>query len=100
MKKITQGEYEIFTTKEDAIDKFMQMKGICREKISDENLINFYCSKKGKIIITDPPRRGRGIHLDNSTNLFADIIEQNGKTYVSYYTSFSKSNNIFKPATQ
>ena len=50
MKKINQGKYEVFTTKEDAIDKFMQMQGVCREKISGDNLIEFYCQKNGKII--------------------------------------------------
>ena len=34
MKKIEQGEFEIFTTKADAIDKFMQMQGVCREELS------------------------------------------------------------------
>lgn len=94
MKKLSQGMYEIFTTKADAIDKLMQMQGICREEISGENLIEFYCQKNGKIVITNPPTRR--VENDNSTNLFAEIIEQNGKTYVSYYTTYSKSSNIFK----
>ena len=55
MKKISQGQFEIRTTKVDAIDKFIQMQGVCREKINGENPIEFYCSKKGKIIITNPP---------------------------------------------
>ncbi len=94
MKKINQGRYEILTTKSDAINKFMQMQGMCREKVSDENRIEFYCSKKGKITITNPPTRSVRGHI--STELFADIVEQNGKTYVSYYTSFSKVNNALK----
>ena len=94
MKKINQGKYEVFTTKEDAIDKFMQMQGICREKISGDNLIEFYCQKNGKIIITNPPTKH--IENDNSTNLFAEISEQDGKTYISYYTAFSKSSNVSK----
>ncbi len=93
MKKISQGKFEIHTTKADAIDKFMQMQGVCREKINGENPIEFYCSKKGKIIITNPPTRR--VESDNSTNLFAEVVQQEGKTYVTYYTMFNKSNNIF-----
>ena len=94
MKKINQGKYELFTTKQDAIDKFMQMQGICREEISGNNNIEFCCSKKGKIIITNPPTKH--VENDNSTNLFAEISEHDGKTYVAYYTAFSKSSNVSK----
>jgi len=94
MKKINQGKYEVFTTKQDAIDKFMQMQGVCREKISSENPIEFYCSKKGKIVITNPPTRR--VTGENSTNLFAEVVEQDNKTYITFYTEFSKSNNILK----
>jgi len=94
MKKISQGEYEIFTTKAVAIDRFMQMQGVCREEISGETPIQFYCSKKGKIVITNPPTRR--VEGDNSTELFADIVEKDGKTYVTYYTVFDTANNILK----
>ena len=94
MKKISQGKFEICTTKTDAIDKFMQMQGVCREELSSENLIEFYCSKKGKISITNPPKKH--IEHTNSTNLFAEIIEKDGKTYVSYFTVYSRFNNVLK----
>ena len=92
MKKISQGKYELFTTKADAIDKFMQLQGICREEISGEKPIEFYCTKKGKIIITNPPTKRVESH--HSTNLFAEVVQQEGKTYVTYYTMFDKLNNI------
>ena len=94
MKKIEQGMFEIFTSKADAINKFMQMQGVCREELSSENLIEFYCSKKGKISITNPPKKH--IERTNSTNLFAEIIEKDGKTYVSYFTVYSRFNNVLK----
>lgn len=94
MKKINQGKFEISTTKVDAIDKFLQMQGVCRKKISGENPIQFYCTKKGKIVITNPPTRS--VERENSTKLFADIVEQEGKTYVKYYTVFDRTNNILK----
>ena len=94
MKKISQGKYQIFTTKQDAIDKLMQLQGTCREEISGENCIEFYCFENGKIIITNPPTRR--VEIDNSTNLYAEIIEQDSKAYVTYYTAFSQSNNVLK----
>ena len=90
MKKISQGKYEIFTTKEDAIDKFMQLQGLCTEEISGEKQTVFICSKKGKISITNPSRRG----VDNSTYLYSQVVRQDGKTYVTYYTAFSKFTNV------
>lgn len=94
MKKISQGKLELFTSKEDAIDKFMQMQGLCREEINDYQKIEFYCTKKGKITVTNSPSK----HIENtfSTSLYGEVIEQDGKTYVSYYTVYSHFNNILK----
>ena len=92
MKKIDQGEFKIFTTKKDAVDKFRQMQGVCRENISNEKLIQFYCDKKGEICILHPPTRRTSDC--NSTNLFAKVIERDGKTFVSYYTGFSESIHV------
>ena len=92
--KISEGKYELNTTKQDAIDKFMQLQGICREENQRGNAIEFRCYKKGKIIIKSPPRKR--VENDNATNLFAQVIEQNGKTYVSYRTSFSALINASK----
>ena len=94
MKKIEQGKFRIFTTKADAIDKFMQMQGLCREEINDYQRIEFYCTKKGKITVTNSPSK----HIEHtySTALYGEVIEQDGKTYVSYYTVYSHYNNILK----
>ena len=89
MKKISQGKYEIFTTKDDAINKLMQVQGICRQNINDEEPIQFYCSKKGKIAISSPQGRRRGSPV-NATNLHAEVIEQDNKTYVTFYTGFHR----------
>ena len=88
MGKISRGEYELFTTKNHAIDKLMQMQGICRDELCGENKIEFYCTKRGNISITNPPRTN--VMSLNSTNLYVKVIEKNGKAYVSYYTSFSQ----------
>lgn len=95
MKKLNQGKYEIFTTKTDAIDKLMQMQGVCRERVcEDEHLIQFYCSKKGKITIANPPSKHE--RNWNSTELWGEVIEQEGKTFVTFYTSYSTYNNFYK----
>lgn len=94
MRKISQGKFEIFATKTDAIDRFMQMQGLCREEINDYQRIEFYCTKKGKITITNPPSK----HIEHtySTALYGEVIEQDGKIYVTYYTVYSYYNNILK----
>ena len=94
MRKISQGKFEIFATKTDAIDRFMQMQGLCREEINDYQRIEFYCTKKGKITITNPP--SKHIEHTNSTALYGEVIEQGGKIYVAYYTVYSYYNNILK----
>ncbi len=94
MKRISEGRFEVFTTKADAIDKFQRLQGGCRGKIHGEKDIWFYCSRKGKITISNPPTRH--IEHHNSTDLLAEIIEQDGKTYVTYYTAFSKTTNVMK----
>ena len=93
MKKFSQGSIEIHTTKADAIDKFRQMQGYCREEISGENSILFKCTKKGKItIFCQSARKGRA-NL-RSIRLLATITEQNGKIYANYLTRFSRAYGI------
>lgn len=94
MKKIGQGKLEIYTTKADAIDKFMQMQGFCREEISGYQRMEFYCTKNGKISIANTPSR----HIENtfSTSLYGEVVEQDGKSYVTYYTVYSHYNNVLK----
>lgn len=94
MKKIAQGEFEIHTTKKDAINKFMQLTGVCREEISDDKPIEFYCTKTGKIAISNPPTTL--VTREISTKLFGKVIEEDNRTYISFYTSYSNANNIIK----
>lgn len=94
MKKLAQGKYEVYTTKEDAIHRLRQMQGYCREEISGENTVEFQCSKKGEIIISDFSRKS--ISSDCSIQLRAGVIRQDNKTYIAYQTEFSKGHNIFK----
>lgn len=95
MTKIDEGTYEIFTTKADAIYKFRRLQGYCRGQVSGENPIFFSCSKKGKIRIMDHPME-HDVDRRNATNLYAQVTEQDGKTYVTYYTAFSNTSHVLK----
>lgn len=92
--KIEHEKIEVFTSKDDAINKLMQMQGICQSKLTNDNSIEFFCTKKGKIAISNPPTNK--IAKENSAKLFGNIIEEDNKTYISFYTSYSNANNITK----
>lgn len=94
MKKIEQGKIEVFTSKGDAINKLMQMQGFCQSKLSNNNSIEFFCTKKGKFAISNPPTPL--VSRENSTKLFGNIIEDDNKTYITFYTTYSNANNITK----
>ena len=95
MKKILQGRYALTCTKEEATQRFQEMEGYCREHISDDNPIRFSCSKKGRIVICDPPR-GRSSFNDACTKLYGEIVAQEGEVYVTYYTTFDKVDSVIK----
>lgn len=94
MKKLVQGEFELYTTKKDAINKFMQLTGVCREEISDNKPIEFYCTKTGKIAISNPPTMR--VTREISTKLFGKLIERDEKTFVTFQIMYSNANNIIK----
>lgn len=92
MKKIAQGRYELSCTKEEAIERFQEMDGYCREELSDEYPVVVGCTGKGKIGIGTRMRRSG---VDNPTHLYAQIVEEADKTYITYYTAFSKFDAVF-----
>lgn len=92
MKKIAQGRYELACSKEEAIERFQEMAGYCREELSDEYPVFVGCTGKGKIAIGTRMRRSG---VDNPTTLYAQIVEEADKTYITYYTAFSKFDEIF-----
>jgi len=44
MKKIAEGRYELTCTKEEAIERFQEMAGYCREELSDEYPVFVGCT--------------------------------------------------------
>ena len=93
MKIIDKGKYELFTTRQDAIDKFMQIQGVCREPVNGGYTTCFFCYKDGKININPPAHTRR--FTDNATKLYGEIIEEDGKTYVAFRTVFNRFVDIF-----
>lgn len=95
MQKIEQGEFEIFTTKKDAIDKLMQLDEDCRDESSSGYCLEFLCDKQGNIIISSTVSANRSAN-QISSYLKGKVVERDSKTYVEYFTDYSKSGNISK----
>ena len=93
MKKIVQGRYALTCTKEEAVDRFREMEGPCREHISDDKPLSFSCSRKGRIVVCDPISRRAD---DACTRLCGEIVEQEGGVYVTYYTTFDKTLSVIQ----
>lgn len=72
----------------------MQLTGVCREEISDDKPIEFYCTKTGKIAISNPPTTL--VTREISTKLFGKIIEIDEKTFVTFQIMYSSANNFIK----
>lgn len=90
MKKITQGKLEIFTSKADAINKLIQLQGVCKDIENSNNCpIEFYCNKNGKITVESQRSRHNPQKAQMFTKLYGEIAEQNDKTYINYYTAFN-----------
>lgn len=72
----------------------MQLTGVCREEISDDKPIEFYCTKTGKIVISNPPTTL--VTREISAKLFGKIIERDEKTFVTFQIMYSSANNFIK----
>lgn len=72
----------------------MQLTGVCREEISDDKPIEFYCTKTWKIAISNPPTTL--VTREISTKLFGKIIERDEKTFVTFQIMYSSANNLIK----
>lgn len=72
----------------------MQLTGVCREEISDDKPIEFYCTKTGKIAISNPPTTL--VTREISTKLFGKIIERDEKIFVTFQIMYSSANNFIK----
>lgn len=70
------------------------MQGICISKLTNGNAIEFFCNKRGKLAISNPPTRL--VLRENSTNLFGKIVEDDNETYITYYTTYRNANYIIK----
>lgn len=69
----------------EAIERLMQMNGVCRESDSTDKRLEFYCDKKGKIFVTAPAGR-YSFSFDRSSYVKAEVVNRNGKTYIDMYS--------------
>ncbi len=93
MKKIEQGTFEIFTSKDDAINKLMQLQGVCKDiRNSNDCRILFECDKCGKIVVESDDDRYNLKKALILTKLYGEIIEQANKSYINYYVSLENKN--------
>ena len=65
----------------DTIERLMQMNGVCRESDWTERPLEFYCDKKGKILVTTPVGRS-SLSFSRSSYVRAEVLSRSGKTYI------------------
>ena len=65
----------------ETIERLMQMNGVCRESDSTERPLEFYCDKKGKILVTAPDGRS-SLSIPRSSYVRAEAVSRSGKTYI------------------
>ena len=65
----------------ETIERLMQMNGVCRESDSTERQLEFYCDKKGKILVTAPVGRS-SLSFSRSSYVRAEVLSRGGKTYI------------------
>ena len=71
------------------IEKLILQNGICREKVSNQENLEFYCSKKGEVYVGEPfSSRGRG--TDRIYSVSGEVREENGETVVKIYSQRRK----------
>lgn len=97
MKKIEQGKLEVRASKNETINRLIQLQGLCKD-VNDRNggLIHFYCNKNGKIKIECYEERLK-LNFNHSkilTKLYGVVTECNNKTYIDYFTSL-KNSSVF-----
>lgn len=72
---------EISVDLPETIERLMQMNGVCRESDSTEKQLEFYCDKKGKILVTAPVGRS-SLSFSRSSYVRAEVLSRGGKIYI------------------
>lgn len=77
-------------TPERTIEKLRQQQGVCRTADFDGDPIEFFCSKKGKISVSNIARKRP--EYDRSTYVLGEVTVENDKTVVKIYTVYDRLN--------
>lgn len=95
MKIIDQGKLKLNTSKSVAIDRFLELQGTYSvTKGARHPSLELSCSRYGDICIKYYMSKYNEKYSGLPSQLNAQIIEENGETYVSYYTSMNNSRVI------
>ena len=85
---------EISSDLPETIERLMQMNGVCRESDSTDKRIEFYCDKKGIILVTAPDGRS-SLSIPRSSYVRAEVVSRSGKTHIDMCAVEEKGGFVF-----
>ena len=86
-KVLDESVIEVNDTVKGTIEKFRQMRGNSYEEDCNEATLEFSCSKKGIIGVSNPASRH---DFGRSAFVVGEVTEHNGKTVVKMYSIYSR----------
>ena len=92
---------EVKTNKPDAINKLILQNGKCRNTITEQENLWFYCHKNGKFLVSDWNPYSSSRHNNNTLCYYVKgrVVIENGKTLVKIYSIYSRSEKAFRYIT-
>ncbi len=74
------------------IDRLMQQQGVCYQKDSQNNPLEFTCTQKGKLWVNSPYRRSNTISMHRAHYVRGEVfVAEDGKTKVSICTVHNRT---------
>ena len=92
-KVLDESVIEVNDTVKGTIEKFRQMRGNSYEEDCNEATLEFSCSKKGIIEVSNPASRH---DFGRSAFVVGEVTEHNGKTVVKMYSIYSRFTAVSK----
>lgn len=80
------------------IDRLRMQQGPCRDLDNRDFLLDFICTKKGKIHIDDAGSR----HLNNYSRIYSvrgEVFSEDGKAKVAIYTVYNRLAALYRAST-
>lgn len=101
LKVIDQKILDVDQNFELVVNRLRLQEGICREKDSDGDRLQFTCSKKGKFMVSNVRNSNRSRRIDNERIYFVsgNVIPDGAKTKIYIYTVKDCTITYFKWAS-